>query len=758
MRRIWTLCLILALASCAPKKEVKETSKYSKRVRELLSKMTLDEKIGQLNNYSVGADMTGPGQKNAKSQERYEKLMNGGVGSVLNLLGAHDTYKMQKQVVENTRLGIPLIFGYDVIHGYRTIFPIPLGMTASWDTAAFREASHVAAVESAASGINWTFAPMLDVSRDARWGRVMEGSGEDPYLVTQMGLASIRGFQGNDLSDAQTIAACAKHFAAYGFVIGGRDYNNTVIGKNTLMNVVMPPFKAAAKHGVATFMSAFNDIEGMPASGNEFLIRDMLKGKWQYPGAVTSDWNSIGEMVNHGVAQDKKQAAAIAMKAGEDIDMEGDAYTEHLKKLITSGKVSEKLLDDAVLRVLQLKENLGLLDDPYKYCDTVAEAQNVYTAATKAAAREVARKSIVLLKNEKQLLPLTKGKRIAVIGPLAKDKDTPLGNWRANGQKGSAVSFYEGLQNAVGDNTTIDYAAGCKLSIGPNNFFEELKIEQKDSSGFPEAVAKAKRADVVFMVLGEPAYMSGEARSRANLGLPGLQEQLLRVVYKANPNVVLVLMNGRPLTLPWEAAHIPAIVETWHLGTEAGNAIADVLTGKYNPSGKLPMSFPREVGQEPLYYNHKNTGRPETAPGQVFYSHYMDVKNGALYPFGYGLSYTHFTYGKMKLSADKLSGGESINVSIKITNDGDWDGAEVVQLYLRDMVASVTRPIKELKHFQKIFLKKGESKTITFHITVEDLKFYNAQLDYVAEPGAFTVMVGPNSQEVQKATFTYLKN
>ncbi|MTI38800.1 beta-glucosidase BglX [Fulvivirga lutimaris] len=721
------------------------------KIENLLSQMTLDEKIGQLNQYSIGAELTGPGAKEGQNKIRYEQLKNGGVGSVLNLLGAKNARETQQFVVDSTRLGIPLIFSYDVIHGYKTIFPIPLGESASWDLELMQNTAAVAAKEAAASGVMWTFAPMLDISRDPRWGRVMEGGGEDTYLGTEIGKARIRGFQGNDLSDITTIAACAKHFAGYGFSEGGRDYNNVYVGKHQLLNTILPAFKAAAQLEAATFMNAFNDIDGVPSSANEYLLRELLKGEWNYEGPVVSDWNSFGELITHGIANDKSEAAQLAINAGSDIDMEGSVYIESLKQLVEDNKVSEGKIDDAVRRVLKLKQDLGLLDDPFKYFDEEREKNTLLNADHLELARDAGRKSIVLLKNEGDLLPL-KAKNIAVIGPLAKDKDSPIGNWRAQGETGSAVSFYEGIEAALPE-ANITYAEGCKLSIGPNNFFNEVEVEEEDRSGFQEAINVARNADVVLMNLGETAYFSGEARSRSEIGLPGLQLELLKEVYKVNKNIVLVLMNGRPLTIPWEAENIPAIVEAWHLGSMAGHSIADVLTGKYNPSGKLPMTFPRSVGQIPTYYNHKMTGRPSTDPGMVFYSHNMDIENSPQYPFGFGLSYSTFEYSPIALSKEVINKGEKLTVSVTVKNTSDVDGEEVVQLYIRDVVGSITRPVKELKGFKKLMIKAGESAQVDFEIGEEDLAFYRKDFTFGTEPGDFEVFVGTSSSDVQTATF-----
>lgn len=726
----------------------------SEFVDSLLAEMTLREKVGQLNQYSVGEEMTGPGGKDERGALRYERLLNGDVGSVLNLLGAENTRKLQQQVVEESRLGIPLLFAYDVIHGYKTMFPLPLAESASWDLAAMEQAAAIAAKEAAAAGLHWTFAPMVDISREPRWGRVMEGAGEDPYLGSLIAAARVRGFQGSDLSDPATIAACAKHFAAYGFAESGKDYNTVTIGNNTLFNYVLPPFEATLEEDVATFMNSFNDIDGIPATAHRYLLRDILKGEWGFDGVVVSDWNSIGELVNHGVAADNKEAAALAIKAGSDIDMEADAYSEHLLQLVESGQVEEALIDDAVRRVLLLKERMGLFADPYRYSDVDREQATLGIAEHMEAARDIARKSIVLLKNDGNLLPLKENtKQIAIIGPLAKDKDTPIGNWRGQAEAGSAVSFYEGMEAALGEGVQINYAEGAKLSIGENTFFNEVTIDTEDRSGFGAAREAARGAEVVFMVLGEPAYMSGEARSRANIDLPGLQLELLQEVYEVNKNIVLVLMNGRPLTLPWEAENIPTILETWHLGSQAGHAIADVITGGYNPAGKLTMSFPRSVGQIPVYYNYKNTGRPTSAPGMIFYHHYMDEENTPLFPFGHGLSYTTFEYGDIQLAQPSLNENGSLEVSISLTNTGQREGEEVVQLYIRDLVASISRPVMELKKFEKVKLAAGETKEVSFSLNANELGFYNQDLEWVTEPGDFELFIGGSSMDVQKAAF-----
>jgi len=727
------------------------------KVDSVLSMMTLYEKVGQMNQYASSWDLTGP-PSDVGAKEKVENLKNGGVGSMLNVLSVKATREAQKLVMENSRLKIPLIFGYDVIHGYKTIFPTPLGESASWDLEIIKKSAAIAASEASAAGVHWTFAPMLDVSRDARWGRIMEGSGEDAFLASKIGVARIQGFQGDDLAKENTIAACAKHFAGYGFGEAGKDYNTVNIGEYELHNAILPPFKAAAAAGVATFMNAFNEIDGIPATGHKELQRTILKENWNWDGFIVSDWGSIGEMIAHGYAKDKMQAAEIAANAGSDMDMESYAYEAYLEKLVNNGKVDIKLIDDAVKRILRVKFRLGLFDDPYKYCNEDREKNEIYSVENQQIAREVAKKSIVLLKNETKLLPINKNiKSIAVIGPLADDKDTPIGNWRAQGMKNSAVSLLEGIKNAIGPNTKIIYKKGgdlvvSKIKEGENQFLLPLTFNTTDKSEIPAAVKAAKSAEVVILAIGESAYQTGEGRSQVSIGLSGVQQELLEEVYKVNKNVIIVLMNGRPMDITWAAENVPAILECWHLGSQSGNAIADVLFGDYNPSGKLPVSFPYHVGQEPLYYNHKNTGRP-FSPVHVTYAGYTDSPKTALYPFGFGLSYTTFTYGNLKLNKTKVSENGKIIASVEVTNTGNYDGEEVVQLYIRDLVGSLTRPVRELKGFQKINLKKGEKKIITFDIDKETLQFYTVNKKWEVEPGEFNVWIGGDSNTKLKASF-----
>jgi beta-glucosidase len=725
-----------------------------KKIDVLLAQMTLEEKIGQLNQYSSQFDVTGPAPSAGAAKAMYEQIRQGLVGSILNVNGAEASRKMQQLAVENSRLKIPMIFGLDVIHGYKTIFPVPLGEAASWDPAAIELSARVSATEAAAAGIHWTFAPMVDVARDARWGRIMEGSGEDSFLGAAAARARVVGFQGKDLAAVDTIAACAKHYAAYGFAEAGRDYNTVDVSEQTLRNVILPPFRAAADAGAATFMNSFNELGGIPATGNAHLQRDILKGEWGFQGFVVSDWGSIGEMIPHGYAENLEHAAKIAITAGSDMDMESRAYVQHLASLVKSGAVDVKLVDDAVRRVLRVKYALGLFDDPYRYCDAAREKAATGTAQNVAAARDVARKSIVLLKNEGGVLPIDKAaaKKIAVIGPLANDKDSPLGNWRAQGVANSAVSLLEGVKAAASASTQVVYAEGAKLVTGPRNFMAPPVYNTTDRSGFASAVEAAKGADVVLLAVGEDAFQSGEGRSQADIGLKGLQGELLEAVVKANPKVVLVLSSGRPLTIEKEAASVPAVLQTWFLGSQSGHAIADVVFGEYNPSGKLPVAFPRTVGQLPFTYAHKNTGRPGPEPG-VTWSHYTDVSNDPLFPFGFGLSYTTFTYSEPRVSAAEIGMTGEVRVTTTVTNGGKRAGVEVAQLYVRDMVGSLTRPVKELKGFQKVELAPGQSREVTFTLTPADLAFYTAAGKWEAEPGAFEVFVGGNSRDVKKAGF-----
>ncbi len=755
MGRIYILATILfvcVIGCVTPKNITKNNSdssliKYA-NVESLLKQMTLEEKIGQMNQYNGFWNVTGPTPKDGDAAKKYEKLRSGMVGSMLNVRGVEQVRKVQKIAVEETRLGIPLIFGFDVIHGYKTIAPIPLAESASWDMDAIRLSAKVAAKEAAASGLNWTFAPMVDISRDARWGRVMEGAGEDPYLGSKIAVARVTGFQGDDLSNPFTVAACAKHFAGYGFAESGRDYNTTVISGDILHNIVLPPFKACVDAGVATFMNGFNEMNGIPVTGHVELQREILKGQWMYEGMIVSDWGSISEMKAHGFAADDKEAGLKAVLAGSDMDMESYIYEKHLKTLVEEGKVDVALINDAARRILNLKQELGLFDDPYKYCNESREAQVIGSDEVIMATRDMARKSVVLLKNENAGLPIQANKTVAVIGPLVSEKNSPLGSWRIAGENNTAISVEEGLTKY--NNVDWTFLQGVKLITAPTSFVLETKINEDDRTGIDEAVAKAKEVDQVIMVLGEHGFQSGEARSRTQLDFPGLQQELLEAVYAVNPNIVLIVMSGRPLDLSWADEHIPTIVQAWHLGTESGNALAEIIMGEYNPSGKLPMSFPRSVGQLPIYYNYKNTGRPtqHDNPDLVFWSHYMDEENSPLYPFGHGESYTTFEYSNLNVTNTPTGFSARINVK----NTGTVPGEEVTQLYIRDISASMTRPVQELKGFEKNMLKPGENKTITFNLTDSELGFYDNDGMYHVEDGKFDIMIGGSCQKVLKTT------
>ncbi|AUC15472.1 beta-glucosidase [Tenacibaculum sp. SZ-18] len=756
-KMILTYATVVFISGCSGDKKDNlmidtKNETVNEKVSQLLSKMTIEEKVGQMNQYNGFWDVTGPIPKKGNAKKKYDHLRKGWVGSMLNVRGTENVREVQRIAVEETRLGIPLIIGFDVIHGYKTLSPIPIAESASWDLEAIENSARVAAIEASAAGINWTFAPMVDISRDARWGRVMEGAGEDPYLGSKIAQARVKGFQGDDLSKPNTIAACAKHFAAYGFSEAGKEYNTVDIGTATLYNIVLPPFKAAVDKNVRTLMNSFNELNGVPVTGSSFLQREILKGKWNFNGFVVSDWASLNELIAWGHAKDKKEAARIASTAGSDMDMEGNVYIEELTSLVKNGTVKESILDDAVRRILTVKFELGLFDDPFKYCDSTNEKENIGNAKHHEAVLDVAKKSIVLLKNENNLLPLKKeGQQIALIGPLANDKNSPLGSWRLASEDNSAVSVYEGMSKYKGNK--LSFQKGIDLITGNEAFTQPLTINKTiNDNDIEKAISIAKSADVVVMVLGEHGFQSGEGRSRTELDLPGKQQELLEKVFAVNKNVVLVLNNGRPLAIEWADKNIPAIVEAWQLGTQTGNAVAQVLYGDYNPSGKLPMTFPRNVGQVPIYYNYKSTGRPNREP-HVFWSHYTDSENTPLYPFGYGLSYTKFEYSDLTVSSKEINKGNNLTVSVKITNTGGYDGKEVVQLYIRDLFGSITRPVKELKGFELIKIKKGESKTIEFTLNNNELGFFNANGEFVVEPGEFEVFVGGNSTETLKETF-----
>jgi len=716
------------------------------KVDSLMNLMTLEEKVGQLNQYNDDWEATGPV---TNDKNKAEQIRDGQVGSILNCMGTARTRHWQS-IAMQARLHIPLIFGQDVIHGYKTTFPIPLATSCSWDLAAIEAAERVAATETSASGIHWTFAPMVDVSRDPRWGRVMEGSGEDPYLGAKIAAARVKGFQGEKIGGVNSVLACAKHFAAYGLAIGGRDYNSVDMSDRLLWEVYLPPFKAAVDAGVRTFMTSFNDINGVPSTGNRELLHDILKEKWGFQGFVVSDWGAVGEMIKHGNVKNEYEAAECAINAGCDMDMESRCYKDNLSQLTKDGKVPLTEIDDAVSRVLSVKFELGLFDDPYKFCDPVREQRELNNPEHTAQARDMARKSIVLLKNENHLLPLTKNlKTIAFIGPLVKAVKQNNGFWDVSvpGIDSSfIVSQWQGLENKVGKLSKLLYAKGCD-------------IEGTDKSGFDEAVTIARQADVVVMSIGERRDMTGEAKSRSDITIPGVQEDLVKAVMGTGKPVVVLINAGRPLVFNYLADHVPAILYTWWLGSEAGNAIADVLFGDYNPSAKLTISFPASIGQIPVFYSHFNTGRPAHDDNDRYYrSAYTDLSIYPKYEFGYGLSYTAFKYSNLKLSRNSMTANDTINVTVTVTNTGKYDGEEIVQLYFHDLVGSIVRPVNELKDFEKIKLQAGESKTVSFAIDVEKLSFYNRDLKWGAEPGEFELMIGASSRDIRlKDQFELIK-
>jgi beta-glucosidase len=724
-----------------------ESADVGRRVERLLKQMTLEEKVGQLTQYSAESKATGPVA--IKSNVR-EGIRSGRVGSVFSVIGTNSTRQYQELALQS-RLKIPLLFGMDVIHGYKTTFPIPLAEVASWDLDAIQRSARVAATEAAAGGIHWTFAPMVDIARDPRWGRVMEGAGEDTYLASRVAAARVKGFQGRHLGDVDAVMACVKHFAAYGAAVGGRDYNSVDMSERMLWETYLPPFKAALDAGASTFMTSFNDLNGIPATGNSHLLRDILKGKWGFSGFVVSDWRAVDEMVDHGYAADNKDAARIALNAGVDMDMQSGAYQANLVELVREKKVKLADVDDAVRRVLRKKFELGLFEDPYKFSDPERERQALNNPEHRKAARDIAAESIVLLKNDGAVLPLSKSvRKLALIGPMIKQGVENHGFWSVTvpgvDYAHQAVSTWDGIAAKVGKDTTLLYAKGSD-------------IEGEDRSGFAEAVRVAGEADAVVIGVGERWDASGESRSRANPILPGVQEDLVKAIVATGKPVVVMINAGRPLVFDWVADHAPAILYTWWLGSEAGNAVADVLFGDVNPSAKLPMTFPRSVGQIPIYYNHFNTGRPAPTPTTTeWVSGYIDLVNLPRFPFGFGLSYTTFRYDDLKLDRETLRGNDKLKVRMKLTNTGKVAGEEVVQLYLRDRVASVVRPVKELKGFQKVALAPGETRTLEFTIDKESLSFFNSALRWDAEPGEFDLMVGASSDDIRlRSSFQYVR-
>jgi beta-glucosidase len=726
------------------------------RIDSLLKVMTVDEKIGQLNLPSAGAFVTGA----VESSDIAKKIEQGKVGGLFNIKTVANIRAMQKIAVEKSRLKIPLIFGMDVIHGYESVFPIPLGLSCTWDMEMIQRSARIAANEASADGINWTFSPMVDISRDPRWGRVSEGSGEDPYLGSEIARAMVNGYQGDDLSANNTLMSCVKHYALYGASEAGRDYNTVDMSHHRMYNEYFPPYKAAVDAGAGSIMASFNEIDGIPATANKWLLTDVLRKEWAFKGFVVSDYTGLSEMINHGVG-DLQTVAAKAVDAGLDMDMVSEGFLNTLGKSIQEGKVSEKQIDEACRRILKAKFALGLFDDPYKYCDDNRAKTQIFTAANRTEARNIASQSFVLLKNKGNVLPIKKSGTIALVGPLADAKENMTGTWSVAARFSESISLREGLQKAVGSNAKVVYAKGSNLaedSILEKNstlFGKSLHRDKRSSNELrDEAVGIARNADVIIAAVGEAAEMSGEAASRTNIEIPETQKDLIKALLKTGKPVVLVLFTGRPLALKWEEENVPAILNVWFGGSEAGDAIADVLFGDVNPSGKLTMTFPQNVGQVPLYYAHKNTGRPLSGPWfQKFQSNYLDVSNEPLYPFGFGLSYTTFSYGDVSVSKTEMNANDELTIKCDVKNTGGRAGKETIQLYIRDLVASVTRPVKELKGFQKIALEPGETKQVTFKISKNDLSFYGLDLKWGTEPGEFQVFVGGNSRDLKAASF-----
>ena len=740
---------------------VAQDAKMDAFIKALMAKMTLEEKIGQLNLVTPGGGIV-TGSVVSKGVE--ENIRKGAVGGLFGIYGPEKVRQAQDLAVKDSRLHIPLLFGLDVIHGHKTLFPIPLGLSCSWDMALIEKSARIAATEATADGLNWAFSPMVDIARDPRWGRISEGSGEDPYLGSQVAKAMVHGYQGKDLSADNTLMACVKHFALYGAAEAGKEYNTVDMSRIKMYEYYLPPYKAAIDAGSATVMSSFNEIDGVPATGNKWLLTDLLRKQWGFKGMVVSDYTSVSEMIAHGVG-DLQTVAALSLNAGLDMDMVAEAYLNTLKKSLSEGKVKLADIDQACRRVLEAKYKLGLFQDPYRYVNEARPAKEILTPETRKAAREIAAHSFVLLKNENDFLPLKKTGTIALVGPLARSQRNMLGTWSVAGDYKQSITVEDGMKNVGGSAVNIIYAKGANLSDDTvfakrvNVFGTEIEIDSRSSAEMiTEAVDAANKSDVVIAVVGEAADMTGESSSMGDINIPASQKELLKALKKTGKPLVLVVFSGRPLTLEWENNNATSILETWFGGTEAGNAIADVLFGNYNPSGKLTATFPLTVGQIPLYYNHKNTGRPYDGTGwPKFKSNYLDVPNEPLYPFGFGLSYTHFSYGDLKLSKNTARGNEMITATITLTNNGKWQGEEVVQLYISDPVASVTRSVKDLKGFQKISLGAGESREVSFSISPEQLKFYNSNLKYDWEPGEFIIQVGGNSRDTHSAKINWSK-
>ncbi|RFZ81088.1 beta-glucosidase BglX [Mucilaginibacter terrenus] len=735
-------------------------AKMNAFVTSLMKKMTIDEKIGQLNLVTGGMAITGSVTNNGIDKG----IVSGSIGGIFGLYGADNVRKAQDEAVKKTRLHIPLIFGLDVIHGHRTIFPIPLGMSATWDMDLIQNSAKIAAKEATAEGLNWVFSPMVDIARDARWGRISEGSGEDPYLGGKIAAAMVKGYQGTSMKNADAVMACVKHFALYGGAEAGREYNTVDMSRIRMYQDYLPPYKAALDAGAGSFMSSFNTVDGVPATANKWLLTDLLRKEWGFKGFVVSDYTAVNEVSNHGLG-DLQTVSALSLKAGLDMDMVGEGFLTTLKKSLQQGKVTQAKIDLACRRVLEAKYKLGLFDNPYKSIDAEREKRDVFTEENRKAARIAAEHSFVLLKNTNQVLPLKKsGGSIALVGPLADNKRDMLGTWVIAGEWEKSISVMEGIKHIVGDNVKINYAKGSnitddttfmkRLNFGP----DMVSLDSRSPEDMmDEAVKAAKKSDIIVAVVGESQSMSGESSSRSDIDIPESQKNMLKALAKTGKPMVIVLFNGRPLSLTWENENAAAILDVWAPGTEAGNAIGEVLFGNYNPSGKITATFPRSVGQIPIYYNHKNTGRPYTDGPTKFKSNYLDISNDPLYPFGYGLSYTTFNYSSIKLSKTKLKGNETLKATVTVTNTGKYAGEETVQLYIGDPVASISRSVKELKGFSKVILQPGQQKEVSFNITPELLKFYNTQLKYDWEPGEFTIEVGTNSYDTQSVKIQWMK-
>ena len=754
------LLVTLIIESCSEKKESVAGSEMDAMINELMQRMTMEEKIGQLNLLPGYEDIvTGE----ATSSEIGKKILEGRVGAVFNVRTLGKIREMQRIAVEESRNNIPLMFGLDVIHGYRTVFPIPLGLAASFDMDLIELSARIAANEATADGLCWNFSPMVDLTRDPRWGRIAEGFGEDPYLGSRFAEAFVRGYQGDDLSKNNTMMACVKHMALYGAAEGGLDYNTTDMSRLRMFNEYFPPYLAGIRAGAGSVMTSFNEVDGIPASGNHWLLTEVLRNKWGFDGFVVTDYTAVNEMVMHGVG-DLQTVSAMALKAGVDLDMVGEGFLTTLSKSLDEKKIAPDQIDLACRRILEAKYKLGLFHDPYRYCNEERSETEIFTEENNRIARELAAQTFVLLKNEGQVLPLKSQRKIALIGPLADSRMNMAGTWSVAVDHNQSITVLEGFRDAVGNMAHVYYAKGSNITDDPE-FDQRTAVRRMptiDTLRTPEqlraeAVALAAKCDVVVAVMGEAAEMSGESSSRTDLGLPGSQRELLKALINTGKPVVLVLFAGRPLILDWEKENIPAILNVWFGGTQSGNAIADVVFGKVNPSAKLPVTFPRSVGQIPIYYNHKNTGRPlgDDEWFRKFRTNYLDIPNEPLWPFGYGLSYTNFDYGKVVLDKSEFNDGQELKASITVRNTGNHDGAEVVQLYIRDLVGSITRPVKELKGFQKVHLKAGEQKTITFTIQPEDLAFYHEDMSFFAEKGDFVLMIGSNSSDTQSTGFSY---